>query len=370
MIRDLISATDRSPGFLMEAFMGCTNRVQQPEREDADNNLLLLQKLSGKSVLITGATGLIGAELAKTLLCYNRRNDADIRIIVCGRNKSKLDKMYDGLSVTKIVSDIREPFSIEGTVDHIIHCASATSSPFFVKKPVDTIRTTLEGTANLLELARIKNVKGFLFTSSLEVYGIPPKQSVTECDYGYIDFLNVRSSYSEGKRMAECLCKAYASQYGIPVKIVRLTQTIGPGIEYDDNRVFAQFARCAIEKQDIILNTPGRTVRSYCDITDAVRGIFTVLLRGEAGEAYNIANKDTTISIADMARFVCDHFAHAGIKVVFHAPDDIDSLGYNPEMQISLDTSKIEALGWKPEVDLKTIFRKLIDGLREKRDNG
>lgn len=342
-------------------------KIQQEDLEMTARKLPLLQELSNKHVLITGATGLLGTQLAKTLLCYNRLFDADIKIIVLGRNAEKIERLYGALSVEKIIADVRDPIHTDLPIEYIIHCANVTSSQYFVSNPVETIQTALAGTTNMLELAKEKKVSGFLFTSSLEVYGIPPKRDVKEDDYGYIDFLNVRSSYSESKRMAECLCKAYASQYGVPATIVRLTQTIGSGIDYSDNRVFAQFAKCVIEKKNIVLNTPGRTVRSYCDITDAVRGIFTVLLRGEAGEAYNIANKDTVISIADMAQLVGDQNPEAGIKVVFNTPDNVDKLGYNPEMQISLDTSKIEALGWKPEVGLEEMFSKLIEGLREKR---
>lgn len=340
-------------------------RVQQEEFEKAARSFSLLKQLDGKYVFLTGATGLIGTQIAKTLLCYNRLFGSNIHVIVCGRSEEKLGTIYGALPVKRIISDVLYPMKTELPVDYIIHCANATSSQFFVENPVDTIQTAINGTTNMLELAKEKKVKGFLFTSSLEVYGVPEKQNVKETDYGFIDFLNVRSSYSESKRMAECLCKAYSLQYGVPIKIARLTQTIGSGVDYHDNRVFAQFARSVIEKKDIILNTAGRTVRSYCDITDAVKGILTVLIKGQVGEAYNIANKDTTISIAEMAQFVCDHFKDSGIKVVFNSPQNVEKLGYNPEMQISLNTEKLEALGWKAEVGLEEIFRKLIEGLRK-----
>ncbi len=345
-------------------------RVQQTELEETARELPLLGELSGARLLITGATGLLGTQLAKTALCYNRLFGGEIRVIACGRDREKLACVYDGLPVEQLVWDVRRPAETDVAVDYIIHCASATASRFFVEKPVDTIETAVIGTENMLNFAREKRVKGFLYTSSLEVYGIPPKRDVGEGDLGFIDPLAVRSSYSEGKRMAECLCASFHAQFGVPAVVARLTQTIGSGISYADNRVFAQFAKCVIEKKDIVLHTAGRTVRSYCDITDAVRALFTILLRGTPGQAYNVANPATAVSIADLAHLVCEENPEAGVRVVFQIPSDPSGLGYNPEMQISLRTDKLEELGWQSRVGLPEMFRKLIEGLREKREAG
>ena len=346
--------------------------VQQEELEYIANRFPLLGELDSKSVLVTGATGLLGTQLVKTLLCYNRVKKAHIHVIACVRSAKKLEHVYGtaeklyGLE-TAIV-DVCQPIIYDGQVDYIIHCASVTSSQSFVKYPVDTIKTALNGTMNVLEYAKGKQVSCVLYISSLEVYGNPPFMNVSEEDYGFIDFLNVRSSYSEGKRMAECLCRSYLSQYGVPVKIARLTQTVGSGIEYSDNRVFAQFAKCVIEKQDIVLNTAGKTVRSYCDICDAVRALITILLKGKVGEAYNVANPQTALSIAEMAQMLCDEYPETGIRVVLNTPKDLEKLGYNPDIKINLNTDKLEALGWHAEVGISQMYRKLINGLREKRE--
>jgi nucleoside-diphosphate-sugar epimerase len=143
--------------------------------------------------------------IAKTMLCFNRLFGRSIKVIVNGRSREKIEAAYGELPVHKLIGDVCDSISTEMPVDYIIHCASITSSQAFVKTPVDTIRTALNGTSNLLELAKDKNVSGFLYTSSLEVYGVPNKFNVKEDDYGYIDILNARSSYSEGKRMAECM---------------------------------------------------------------------------------------------------------------------------------------------------------------------
>ena len=205
---------------------------------------------------------------------------------------------------------------------------------------------------------REKQAEGFLYLSSLEVYGTPADDAgmIDESYSGYIDPLKVRSSYSEGKRMVECLCASYAAEYGVPVKIARLSQTFGAGVEYNDGRVFAEFIRCALEKKDIVLHTDGKTVRSYCYTKDAVAAMLLILLKGESGAAYNVTNMDTKISIADMAQLVCDTFQEAGIHVTFDLPDDVDSYGYNPQMVIALDSSRLLALGWKPTTALREMF--------------
>ena len=280
----------------------------------------------------------------------------------------KAEKIFEnhGEYVKVVVGDIRSAIAIEDEIDYIIHGASMTSSKEFVDYPVETILTGMTGTDNVLRFAREKNVKSMVYLSSLEVYGVtdPDKKSVKEAEYGYIDQLVPRSSYSEGKRMAECLCISYGHEYGVPVKIARLSQTFGPGVSYSDNRVFAQFARCAIEGENIVLKTKGETFRNYCYIRDAITGILCVLLKGKSNEAYNIANKETGINICDMAHLVADNIAQKQINVVFDIAEDLSKFGYGPTIKIALDTDKIEKLGWKAEVGIKDAFERMINSMR------
>ena len=155
------------------------------------------------------------------------------------------------------------------------------------------------------------------------------------------------------------------SQYGIPVKISRLCQTFGAGVEYNDNRVFAQFSRSVIEGKDIILKTKGETVRNYCYTSDAVTGLITIMLKGETAQAYNISNMNTTISIVEMAKLVTTLFPESKSKVVFDIDPDATKLGYNPVMKIQIDSSKLEALGWVPKVSLKDMFTRLIQYMKD-----
>lgn len=331
-----------------------------------EENNDLLSKLENKSVFITGATGLIGSHLVYSLIFANEILNLNIKIIAAVRSKERaVAKFFEYLDRIELhVADIGESQKYDGNVDYIIHGASVTDSQAFVNRPVDTIFTALEGTKNILDLAKEKNVKNVVYLSSLEVYGTHEEQEIiSEDNYGYIDFTQVRSSYSEGKRMAECLCVSYSSQYDIPVSMARLTQTFGPGVEYSDNRVFAQFARSVIEGNDIVLHTKGETKRSYCYTKDAVSAIFYILLKGQSGLAYNIANPETYSSIFEMAELVTslDESKRSKVKIDLK---DISKLGYNPVVKINLQTDRLAGIGWKPTVGLREMYLSLISSMK------
>lgn len=333
-------------------------------------NEAVMGAFAGKGVFITGATGLIGSVLAKALCAYEDKNHTGLKVYALARSREKARKVFTdpAACLQFITGDVNALVEVPGRVDYIIHAASITSSKMFVEQPVETIGTLIGGTKNVLELARKHPVEKVIYLSSLEAYGVPGQQSkVTEDFVGHIDYTAIRSSYSEGKRLAECLCNSYHSEYGIPVVTARLSQTFGPGVSYQDGRVFAQFARSVIEGTDIGLNTAGRTFRNYCYIRDAAAAIFTILAKGAPGEAYNVANKDTGISIADMAQMVCREFGEGKSKVVFHNPESLGKFGYNPEMHIELVTDKLESLGWQAEVGLKEMYARLIHDMKLER---
>lgn len=326
--------------------------------------------LSGKTILITGATGLIGSTLIKCLAAYSKNNNCSIKIYANCRSRQKFEVIFNQLEYNNLIpvfSDIQE-INLDGMdIDYVVHGASITESKAFIEKPVETIKIALGGTEHLFSQLAHKRIQGLVYLSSLEVYGFFHDfmgiKRVTEKEYGTIDCLALRSSYSEGKRMVENLCVAYASEYDLPVKIARLCQTFGAGVDYSDNRVFAQFARSVIEKNDIVLKTTGETVRNYCYITDAVTGILTLLAKGQAGEAYNIANLSTTISIYDMAS-ICASMS--GKSVILDLSDNPVKLGYNPVVKMELDPGKLQALGWTPLInDISDCFRRLITGMKE-----
>lgn len=330
----------------------------------------ILEMLNKETFLITGATGLLGNQIVRTLLEVNRQKNVQIRVLAVVRNMQKAYNQFSDVlsnpSLVLLEADILTTINIDESIDYIIHGASVTDSASFVTTPVDTIRTAITGTENMLELARRHQVKGFLYLSSLEVYGVtdPDLETILETDSGYLDPMSVRSSYSESKRMVECLCVAYLKQYQVPIRIARLTQTFGPGVSYQDNRVFAQFARAIIEGQDIVLKTLGETVRSYCYTMDAVHALFYILLNGISGEAYNVANKTTAISVREMAELVLELDGRKRSKLIFDIAENPEQLGYNPVVKIRLDTSKLESLGWKAEVGLTDMYRRLISSMK------
>lgn len=310
--------------------------------------------------LITGATGVIGSALTKRLL----KEGMDV---VCPvRNLYKAINIFKGYENKKIkfVECNLETFlnNLDESFDSIIHCASPTASKFFVEHPVETLRFGIDTTSRLLDYCLTHKIKSMVYLSSLESYGTVTnnENSINEEFQGYVNPLSVRSSYNIAKRTSESLCHSYAIEYGVPVKIVRLTQTISSETTDTDMRIYAQFARKAAKGLDIELHTEGNSARQYIYIDDAVEGILTVLHFGIPGDAYNVANENTFISARKLAEFVQGNFNPEG-KVIFNIRDD---MGYAPTTILKLDTSKLRALGWEPKVDLYEMFDKLINNIK------
>ncbi len=323
-----------------------------------DSDCVNWKEFDGKTIYITGATGLIGSNIVEALLFCT-----SAKIVIQVRNEEKARRLFKD-KVIYVIGDLSQRPTYKGDVDFIIHCANPTSSKFFVNNPVETIITAVNGTINILEYAKEKNVKGIVFLSTMEVYGTPEiGHKVKEHEGGSFDSAVVRNCYPLSKQTCESLCAAFASEYGIETRVIRLTQTFGPGVEYDDGRVFAEFARCAIEKRNIVLKTKGETERDYLYITDAVSAILTVLLKGGRGEIYTAANENTFCSILDMAKLVAEMY---GIDVEIKE-QDISKSGYANTLHMDLDTSKLRGLNWYPRVDLKDAYKYLIEDMRSLR---
>ena len=342
-------------------------------REDIENVLrrpyIGFSRFEGKEILITGATGLIGKMICYVLLAYASKSSDPPMITALVRNREKADKVFEEYAgfpyFRLIVSDIRTFQNSDLKPDYIIHAASETASLSFINQPVNTILTSFEGTKNLLDLAVKSQAEGFVYLSTMEIYGAPVDDTlITEQSGTNIDPMEVRSSYPESKRLCETLCAAYGKEYGIPVKVLRLTQTFGPGVSYDDGRVFAQFARCAIEQKDIVLRSKGETKRMYLYTADAAAAILLVLLEGVSGTAYNGANEDTFCTILEMAELVSESCSKKPLSVRFEI-GDTQKYGYAPVLHMNLDVSRLKLLGWNAEYDLKQMFLRMISCMQE-----
>ncbi|MDE7083205.1 MAG: NAD(P)-dependent oxidoreductase [Clostridia bacterium] len=328
-----------------------------------------LTPFEGKKILITGASGLIGSALVKRLVSHKGKKP--VKVVALVRNEERARKTFSSLpqeNIEYLACDVCDLNAENSGVNYVIHAASKTASKDFVDKPVEVLSSSLKGTEKVLEFARANPVNGFVYLSSMEVYGTPSDDcKIFENSPTDIDPMKVRSSYPEGKRACECLCSAYAAEYGVPAKVVRLTQTFGEGVDYNDGRVFAELARCVIEGRDIILKTKGETKRNYIYIDDAVNAILTVLLQGKVGEAYNAANEETYCSVYDMACTVAERFGNGKVKVVISEGEDIAKLGYAPTLNMNLSTKKLQNLGWSASVDLVHSFEKMIEYMKKNR---
>ncbi len=365
-----------------------------------------LDALRGASVLVTGATGLIGSEMVRTLDCINKVHGLHMQILALVRNRKKAEDIYGALlsegRVRLVLADLTEDSFVQSVlqeisgkpadqtsgagreavssdsslpsdnggergagvhIDYIIHCAAVTTSKTMVQKPVETIVTAIRGTQNMLELARETHCRSFVYVSSMEMYGdLSVYGTDTRADeqrIGYLNPLIVRSNYPESKRMCENLCAGYVSEYGVPVKIARLAQTFGAGILPTENRVFAQFARSAMAGKDIVLHTRGLSEGNYCYTADCIRGLLTILLKGSSGEAYNVVNESTHTTIAGMAQMVADEIAGGKIHVVFDIPET-NTYGYAADTKLTLLSGKLCGLGWKPEIGLPDMYRRMM----------
>ena len=351
-----------------KAILESSNPILQEDLESiVERSIPALEQMKGSTVLVTGATGLIGSLAVQALACANRIKNMNINILAFVRDEAKAEHVLGHIihrpDVELITGDVNEKITITQKIDFIIHGANPTASKYFVTHPVETIKTILTGTENILELAVQKKVKGMVYLSSMEVYGQFPNEvkDVTEDKLGYIDILDVRSSYSEGKRMAECMCASYAAEYGVPVKIARISRIIGPGIiDKNDSRILAQFARCVAEHHNIVLHSTGETMLNYCYTADAIAALFTVMTTGEDGESYNVTNDKNVLSVKDLAEMLAEKYSDLGINVVYDMPDDAKKYGYNKVNTNILDNSKIQSFNCKFQKDIEISFERVI----------
>ena len=315
-----------------------------------------LKELSGKKVLITGASGLICSAVADLLIRYNEKilenaeMDALITIYAAGRSPERMWKRFgeylDRDYMEYVFYDASKPDQeITVCADYIIHGASNAYPKMIVKEPVETMADNFLGMYHLLSYARDKGVRRVLFVSSSEVYGKKEgTKPYREDEYGYIDLLNARNSYSIGKQAAETLCASFAAEYGVESVIIRPGHIYGPTASRSDNRVSSAWAYDVAEGKDIVMKSDGAQIRSYCYCLDAGSAILKAMLLGESVKAYNISNPQSIINIRQMAQILADS---AGVELRMELPSEEERKGFNPMSNSSLEGKSLIGLGWK-----------------------
>lgn len=341
------------------------NLIIQKDLEDIVNKNLPWEKFKNKTVIVSGAAGFLASYIVKTLCYLNLKRNLKIKILGLVRNEKKArEKFRDYLSdkyYRLLVQDVNKPFDIREGIDFIIHAASYASPKHFAVDPAGTMLPNIMGTYNLLELARRNKLKRFLFVSSAEVYGEGKENAFKETDYGSIDPTDIRSCYGESKRMGENMCVSWMKQYSIPINIVRFFHTYGPGMDLTDGRVQTDFVSNVVSGRDIIIKSDGRAKRAFCYITDAIFGIFAVLLKGQIGECYNIGNEEAEISMLGLAKVLEGMYPEKNLEIKYEKRKTGDKYLRSKYQRVRPNTEKIRKLGWKPEYPLKKGFKRMIE---------
>lgn len=302
------------------------------------------EKLSGCNILITGATGLIGSCLVKVLMS---RPNKDYHVYGSGRNVTRAQILFSEYAEDStfhfIKYDVFELLDSDVHFHFIIHAASNASPHFFATKPVEIIKSNIFGICNLMDYGIKHGLKRFLYVSSGEIYGEGDGRVFTEDYSGYVDCAKTRSCYPSGKRASESLCVSYSSEYGVDIVIGRPSHTYGPNFTESDNRVYAQFIRNVIKNEDIIMKSTGCQFRSWCYVVDCVSALLYILLNGKNGQAYNIADETSNISIKELADMIA---SISNRKVVIDIPNENEYNGFNVVTKSIFSTEKLSHLGW------------------------
>lgn len=342
-----------------------TNNLYLEDVKKVADISLPWEKFQGKSVLLSGATGLLGSFFIDVLMQKNTEG-LNCTVYALGRNREKAEERFskwiDDGHLTFVQYDINKPFELNDVakIDYVLHLASNTHPVQYATDPIGTITTNIIGLQNMLDFAVSHKAERFVFASSNEIYG-ENRGDVKMFDEkycGYIDSNTLRAGYPESKRCGEALCQAYKSQKGLNTVVARFTRSYGPTMLMSDTKAISQFIKKGIVGEDIVLKSAGTQNYSYTYMADAISGLLTIILKGESGEAYNIADEASNITLKDLARIIADY---AGKKVVFEIPDTVEASGYSKATKALLDGSKLKKLGWQPCYGIKEGIERTLD---------
>ena len=327
-----------------------------------------LDRMAGKSVMITGAAGLVCSSVVDILFRYNDKHNEKIQILAAGRwHKEMYDRfkeMVDRDDFTFVAYDASKTDNyLDIHADYIIHGASNASPNMIVKEPVETMMSNFLGMKYLLDYAKEQGTKRLLYISSSEVYGEKEgSEPYKEGQYGFIDLLKSRNSYSVGKRAAETLCASYSDEYGVESVIVRPGHIYGPTASPYDTRVATAWSYAVARGEDIVMKSDGSQIRSYCYCLDCGSAILKVLISGENCHAYNISNPNSIVTIKEMGEILAKS---AGVELRMELPTEEEKKGFNPMSNSSLESTSLVALGWKGYFDAATGFDHTVRILKE-----
>ncbi|MFR5411817.1 MAG: NAD-dependent epimerase/dehydratase family protein [Enterocloster bolteae] len=323
--------------------------------------------LSGSSVLITGASGMVGTVVVDCLMLANQLYGFGIRVFALGRSaehaKERFFDYFEDNDFRFITADVNRKLPEMGDFDYIIHSASNTHPIAYSQDPIGTITANVLGTYNILEYMVNHPVRRFVFLSSVEIYGENrgDVEKFSEEDCGYIDCNTVRAGYPEGKRVGESLCCAFEKQYGIDVVIPRLCRLYGPTMNWNDSKALSQFIKKAVYQENIVLKSEGNQQYSYLFVSDAVSAIFRIMLEGKKGQAYNVASEESDICLKNLA----EKLAFLGnSRVVFELPDEIERRGFSKATKALLNNKKLRDLGWSEQYTLDEGLKISVENLR------
>lgn len=328
------------------------------------NNPIEWEQFRNKTVLVTGATGRLGMYIVEALNKADIDWNLNMTIIALARSKEKLQKVFGNSlklpNLHTLVQDITEPINWDGDVHYIFHTAGAASPMDFTNAPVDTLWGHLQGTRNVLELAREKKSEKIMYVSTVETYGEwTSGEGIREEDMGVMRHDNARACYPEAKRMCETMFASYEAQCGIPYVGVRLCHTFGPGIALDDGRAFAEFIRNVIDGKDIVLQSDGSAARTYTYVADAIGAMLLAFTKGKE-HYYNIANLENLVTIRDLAQLIADLDPKGKVSVKY-ADEQNAKLKYLPFTLGIMNVDRIMNLGWRPQVGLEDAFRYTLE---------